>query len=109
VSDVPGETATDEDRFLPPPVWAGPLARSGPWIDPDPGPEPVYSRWQAGETTFGPVGRIVATLVLLILVLLGAAFTMFGWGRLFMAVYVPVAGIFLWRQLRHVWRKDRIL
>jgi hypothetical protein len=113
VSDVPsgvtGDGKPDHDRFRPPPVWAGPLFRTGPWIDPDPGPAPVFSRWRGGETTFGPVGRVLATLVLVVLVVLGAAFTMFGWGQVFIAVYVPVAGLFLARQLRHVWRKDRIL
>ena len=33
------------------------------WIAEDPVPPPVYSRWRAGVTTFGPVGRIVSTII----------------------------------------------
>ena len=39
---------------------AGPLALGGARAD-DPLPLPRYSRWKAGATTFGPVGKILIT------------------------------------------------
>lgn len=72
-------------------------------------PEPrVYSRWKAGPTTFGPVGRILITLLV-------AAF--FPWGS-FVGFGSALGPLLLWYLmgytflatfvLRHVWRKGRV-
>jgi len=68
----------------------------------------VYSRWKAGPTTFGPVGRILITLLV-------AAF--FPWGS-FVGFGSALGPLLLWYLmgytflatfvLRHVWRKGRV-
>lgn len=74
-----------------------------------PRPDPPTSRWRAGPTTFGPLGRLVATAVVLAfapwqgLAGFGSAaggltlWWLLGWS--FLAVLV----------LRQVWRKERVL
>jgi len=83
----------------------GPLGH-GPYVDSHPEPEPQYSRWRAGTTTFGPVGRLLITVVV----------AFFGWLTYasFRAIDGPLviadvgaysaAAFFI---LRHVWKRDR--
>jgi peptidoglycan/LPS O-acetylase OafA/YrhL len=75
----------------------------------EPPAEPRTSRWHAGPTTFGPVGRIVTTAIVL-------AFApwhgLTGFGD-------PLAALTLWwllgwaamatLVLRHVWRRERVV
>jgi hypothetical protein len=87
-----------------------PRAPQLPVLDDDPPrPEPPTSRWRAGPTTFGPIGRLVATAIVLAFApwqgltgFGGAAGALTLWwllGWSFMAVLV----------LRHVWRRERVL
>jgi hypothetical protein len=73
-------------------------------------PEPVervdygYSRWQGSAVSFGPLGRIVVTLVLLAVGPLMAIYSpVGGWLAFLMWVFV----ILPWA-LRDVWRKVRV-
>lgn len=70
--------------------------------------EPLYrkdsSRWQAGVNTFGPAGRIIATLCVL------AGFILVLWmSNGFLLILLPLWGIGMWLILRDVWRKDEIV
>jgi rhodanese-related sulfurtransferase len=65
---------------------------------------PVYSRWRAGPTTFGPVGRIVLTLLLAVAFPWGALTTFDPlrlWGMLGYGVVAALV-------LRSAWRKERV-
>jgi hypothetical protein len=57
---------------------------------------PRTSRWRAGPTSFGPLGRLVATALVLLFAPWNAFFMML--------VYVPVATLVL----RHVWKAERV-
>jgi len=83
----------------------------------EPPPVPVYSRWKAGPTSFGAVGRIVMT----VLVLLGAVagypmsrggiFAAIGFdvpGTPFLIAYCVVAGCGVAYALSRVWKRARI-
>jgi hypothetical protein len=64
------------------------------------------TRWQKTPTTFGPVGRLVATVALLIplaVMVVGGFAVMFSWGgaAVYAAVIVP------WG-LRDIWREGRL-
>jgi hypothetical protein len=83
-----------------PPPW---VARS-PLRD-DRGPPPTYSRWRAGPTTFGPVGRISITLVLLTLFPWDAFFTLNPMRLWFMLGF----SVFASYVLRHTWRRERVM
>ncbi|MGH2589579.1 MAG: hypothetical protein ACRDGW_02140 [Actinomycetota bacterium] len=87
-----------------------PRARQLPAFDVHPPrPDPPTSRWRAGPTTFGPLGRLVVTAVVL-------AFAPWqglgGFGD-------PSGALMLWwllgwssmaaLVLRHVWRRERVL
>ena len=61
----------------------------------------VYSRWRGGPTTFGPLGRMSWTLM----VLLVAAFAIFSGDIFFMGIWIVFAGPMI---LRSVWKRDRI-
>lgn len=74
----------------------------------EPVPEPRMSRWHAGPTTFGPVGRISITLVVLwagpwgsLGDFSGAADALTLW---YLLGYTMLAVLIL----RHVWRKERV-
>src|SRR5947208_140879 len=54
-----------------PAIWAGPLARSGQLDDPNPNPEPVYSRWEGGPLSFGPWGRVGLTVLIVAVAVVG--------------------------------------
>jgi hypothetical protein len=91
----------------PPPIWAGPLARSGHLQDPNPNPEPVYSRWEGGPLSFGPAGRIALTVLIVIGAFVGSG--LFApWGSPFAIVYWPIASAYCAFLLRFVWHKTRI-
>ncbi len=62
------------------------------------------SRWQASETTFGPVGRVVATAFLGFLVVGGAWFTMSS--PMFVVALIPGTSLIIWA-LRDIWRPVR--
>ena len=74
-------------RFVP--------AAAGPAV------EPVYSRWKAGPTSMGPVGRISWTVG----VLLVAAFAVFSGDIFFMGIWILFVGPLV---LRSVWKRHRI-
>ena len=76
------------------------------WYPEKPLPPERYSRWHGGATTFGPVGRILTTVVVVglsiggFLVVRSAAFLgMTGW----LAYNVIAAAT-----LRGIWRRDRV-
>lgn len=92
------------------------------WVRSNIGPPPVkispeFSRWRAGATSFGPIGRVLLTLgVLLMLVvgyplMRGLVFAVGGMdipGVGFIALYACVAlpaGVYL---LSRVWKRERV-
>jgi hypothetical protein len=90
-----------------PTIWSGPLARSGHVRDPNPNPEPVYSRWEGGPLSFGPAGRIALTILIILGAFIGSG--LFApWGSPFAIVYWPIASAYCGFLLRAVWRKTRI-
>jgi hypothetical protein len=65
---TPVAELTPRERQLPPVEHAEdppPWANRSPLRD-NRGTPPTYSRWRAGPTTFGPVGRIAITVVVLL-------------------------------------------
>jgi hypothetical protein len=75
---------------------------------PQPGKRPTpthhqrYSRWQASEITFGPLGRVVLTALLLIPVWFGIFYSAF------FLVFAAIYGVWvLPLAYRDVWRKVR--
>ena|SRR5438128_2003372 len=87
-------------------AWAGPLARI-PEVDPDPVPAPRYSRWKSGPTTYGPVLKVVITLVMALLGFVTWYMFRFIDGPVVVADVGVYAAIALW-VLHHVWRRDRV-
>jgi hypothetical protein len=64
-------------------------------------PGPTYSRWRAGTTTFGPLGRILATLFVLMLGPWGAITA----GTIvILPAWTAVAVIVL----RQTWKRERV-
>ena len=105
----PVRQLTPRDRQLPP---IRDIEEPPPWVRRSPlrGPKetPVYSRWRAGPTTFGPVGRILITIVVLVFFPSGG-YAGFGsaMGPLllwYLLGYTLVATVVL----RSVWRKERV-
>ena len=100
--------APDAER----PLWA--RANVG---QPDVKVAPEFSRWRGGATSFGPVGRVLLTLGVFLLlivgypVLRGLVFTVVGIdvpGNGFVVMYVCVAipaGAYL---LSRVWKRERV-
>lgn len=80
-----------EDAFLPPPVRSAPVVTS----------VGQYSRIRGGVTSFGPLGRVVAT-GLVVLVLVGA----YAWCRngVLMLLFLPVVVVLL----RDIWHPERL-
>ncbi|MDQ1494949.1 MAG: hypothetical protein QOG69_1432 [Actinomycetota bacterium] len=70
--------------------------------NPDAGTLKTYSRWKKSEGTFGPTGRIVATLLLLLPLTLAAAAIATGIGMVGGGIYIFV--IMPWA-LRDIWKK----
>lgn len=105
----PVRQLTPRDRQLPP---LREVEEPPPWVRRSPlrGPKetPVYSPWRAGPTTFGPVGRILITIVV-VLVFPSGGYVGFG---------SPIGPLLLWYLLgytvfatlvlRGVWRKERV-
>ncbi len=101
---------TPRERQLPP---LREVEEPPPWVRRSPlrGPKEtaVFSRWRAGPTTFGPVGRILVTLFVL---------AFFPWGG-FVRFGSALGPLLLWYLLgytflatfvlRHVWRKERVV
>ena len=77
------------------------------WMPEEPVPPPVYSRWHAGVTTFGPVGRILSTIIVVapavvwffVMKAAGFVFGLTGF------VGYCVVGVVV---LRQIWKRDRI-
>lgn len=62
----------------------------------------LRSRWKAGPTTFGPIGRIVVTVLVL-------AFAPTSLGNpLTLVVYLPAYLVIAAKILRSTWRKDLV-
>jgi hypothetical protein len=78
---------------------------------------PEFSRWRGGATSFGPVGRVLLTLGVMLLLLVGypvlrgLVFTVVGIdvpGGGFVVMYICVAipsGVYL---LSRVWKRERV-
>src|SRR5689334_8470388 len=70
-------------------------------------PIPEYSRWRAGPTTFGPVGRISITVVVAAI-----GFLVFWVFRLvdgpLVIADVGIYGVGAYFLLRNVWRRERV-
>jgi hypothetical protein len=83
-----------------PPAWVNrsPLRDIG-------GAPPTYSRWRAGPTTFGPVGRLVITAVVMLVFPWDALFTFNPLRLWFLLGYT----IFASYVLRHTWRRERVM
>lgn len=69
--------------------------------------EPLYlkgtSRWKAGVNTFGPVGRVLATVWVV------GGFVLAIWmSNGFLLIILPLWMIGIWLILRDVWRKDEV-
>ncbi len=79
------------------------------WYPPEePTPPAVYSRWRGGATTFGPVGRVVITVaILLVHVLLWKVFGFDGVVFLLGVGYIAWSLLSVWILL-HVWKRDRV-
>ena len=79
---------------------------TSPALAPDE-PTPQYSRWRAGPTTFGPVGRISITLVVAAVgVLVFFVFRIVD-GPIVVAD-VGIYGVGAFFLLRHVWKRERV-
>ena len=64
-------------------------------------PDARYSRWRSSPTAFGPAGRLLATLAVI----------MFGpWGAIstFTLLYTPVWILLSVVALRHIWQRQRL-
>jgi hypothetical protein len=66
-------------------------------------PAVVHSRWRASQTSFGPVGRLIATVLLLLPMVFFWKTQTFGWPGL-----VIWGGFLLPWGLRDVWRRSRV-
>lgn len=67
---------------------------------------PQTSRWAKSDTTFGPVGRVVTTVVLVLPLAFFVAAGLFTADPLVLGGAVLWAGI-MWTGLRHVWQPVR--
>jgi hypothetical protein len=93
---TPDAGAGPDQRF----VWSGQPARPAAVLSAPPPPAPVYSRWRGGETSFGPLGRIGCTVVVL-----GIAAWLF--------LVEPLCGV-IWTvvacplALSSIWKRERV-
>jgi hypothetical protein len=83
----------------------------------DPAPEPVYSRWKAGPTSFGGGGRILLTILVLLGTVVGYPMSrgeLLAWigfdvpGTPFLIGYAVVAGLVALWLLSRIWKRSRI-
>jgi hypothetical protein len=86
-------------------TWSGEATQPPPQPPPQPltpvrPPAPVYSRWRGGSTSFGPVGRIVAT-VLVIGIGVGLLVGDLMSGAAWLLIAGPLA-------LPSIWKRERI-
>lgn len=81
-------------------------ARSFATPAPSPPPHFRYSRWAKGPTTFGPTGRILATLLLLTPLPLLVVSAAIGIGIIGVGLYLLI--VLPWA-LRHIWAKAKIV
>jgi hypothetical protein len=105
---VVAQAATDDDR----PLWVR-SGTSAPRLE----THAEYSRWHGGATSFGPVGRILLTVGVFLLLAIGYPLLrglVFSFGGMdvpglgFMLLYACVAipaGIYL---LSRVWKRERV-
>ena len=112
---VPTEPSTASPSDVAPPV-ASPLAARMP-APREPAHIPTYSRWRGGPTTFGPAGRVVLSLLALVLgvvgypmsrgfILASVGFDVPGHGYVVMyAVIALVAELYLFSR---IWKRERI-
>ena len=70
---------------------------------PPPGVRVPQSRWRQSQTSFGPVGRIIATLLLL----LPLAVFVFAAGMFLIGGFIYVFVVLPWG-LRDIWRKTSV-
>jgi hypothetical protein len=90
----------------------------GPRLPPrEPAPEPVYSRWKAGPTSFGAAGRIGLTVLVLFGAVAGypmARGEMVAWigidvpGTAFLIGYAVLATLGTIYLLARIWKRSRI-
>lgn len=80
-------------------------ARFGTAVTPTLPPSFRYSRWAKGPTTFGPAGRLVTTLLLLVPLPVLAVAVATGIGIVGVGIY---ALVILPLSLRHVWAKAKV-
>ncbi|MGZ4108968.1 MAG: hypothetical protein ACXVP7_04710 [Actinomycetota bacterium] len=90
----------------------------GPRLPPrEPAPQPLYSRWKSGPTSFGAAGRIGLTLLVLFGAVAGYPMSrgeMFAWigidvpGTAFLIGYAVVAGLGTIYLLARIWKRSRV-
>jgi hypothetical protein len=73
-----------------------------------PASEHVHSRWQGGPTTFGPVGRIIVT-ALIVLVGVGVTGALFAVAWPFALWFLLGWGLASGMVLRHTWQEERVI
>ena len=88
-------------RCLAPVVEFAPRARlEGGFVD-TPRHDVHYSRWKAGPTSFGPVGRILATLLVILL----GPWTTSAFAILYAPAWIIVAAI----SLKSIWKSEQVV
>jgi hypothetical protein len=111
VGEPPGSSAADDPAAVPPPLSARmPAPR-------EPAHVATYSRWRGGPTSFGPAGRIVLSVLAVLLGIVGypmsrglmvasVGFDVPGTGYVLMyAVVAVVAEVYLFSR---IWKRERI-
>ncbi len=82
-----------------------------------PAPEPVYSSWKAGPTSFGAAGRLGLTILVLFGTVAGYSMSrgeILAWigfdvpGTPFLVAYAVVAGLVALYLLSRIWKPSRI-
>jgi hypothetical protein len=85
-----------------------PLGHLRPWLPhEEPTAPPVSSRWRGGTTTFGPVGRVTITVVLMLFQLFWWRVVGPGGVELLFVSYLASTAASIWI-LTHVWKRDRV-
>jgi hypothetical protein len=80
--------------------WSGGPPQQRPVAPPVPTAPVAYSRWRGGSTSFGPLGRIVAT-VLVVGIGVGALFADPLSGIIWLVIAGPLA-------LPSIWKRERV-
>lgn len=109
------EPASLPTSEAPPPV-GSPLAARLP-APQEPGHVPTYSRWRGGPTSFGPAGRVVLSVLALVLGVVGYPMTRgfilasVGFdvpGRGFVVMYIVIAVVAELYLFSRIWKRERI-